>query len=394
MDSTNCAVGTVEDVLIRISASAEQFPCVMGLVVRLYASNQSCFVRTNNIEQWSLGQITLNKTVERCESLPQDTNLVYIRKSILDKQIVDLAGVRVVRVNDLQFGQVHNVLSLIAIDISTLGLLRRLGLSAGRITRWFKSDFIEWKNVQIVDNHLQLNLTAKEVIKLHPADIANLIEKLNLHRGSLLLESLDQDTAARVLEEVQPEIQQLLVKRLGADRAAGVMTKMSTDELVDLINLLPSHEAQTIINRLPTNTKTQRIKGILEYDQDTAGGLMSTEYLSLTPQCTVQDAIQEIQRVSEQYRSIQFIYIIDAAGVFQGVVSLRSLIVANTQDGLAQIMKTPDSTATVMIDQSITEVAEIMTKYNLMSVAVLDTTSKLQGVITVDDIMRHFLPHA
>lgn len=394
VDNTDTVIGTVEDAVIRIGQSTKEFPPLLGIIVRLHASNQRCLVHINLIEQWGDRRIILSGMIERCETPLQADDIIYLRQAVLDKQIVDLSGVRVVRVNDLQFGHVYNVLALIAIDISTLGLLRRIGISAGAVTRWFKPNLLEWKEVQILENKVQLNFAARELVKLHPADIANLIEKLNLHRGSLLLESLDKDTAARVLEEVQPDIQQLLVKRLGTERAADVMAKMSTDELVDLINLLPSREAQTIINRLPLNSKTQRIKGILEYDEDTAGGLMSTEYLSVPVERTVQDAINEIKRVSPQFRSIQFIYIVNAAGLFQGVVSLRSLIITSPTEGLGTIMKTAETTATVTVDQSLTEVAEVMTKYNLMSVAVLDADGKLLGVITVDDIMRNFLPHA
>lgn len=394
IDNTNTVIGTVEDAMIRVSSAAAEFPPLLGVVVRVHASNQRCMLRTNIIQQWGEGRIVISGMMERCEVPPEGDDVIYLRKAVLDKQIVDLSGVRVVRVNDLQFGQIYNVLSLMAIDISTLGLLRRIGISAGAVTRWFKPDLLEWKEVQILENKVQLNIAAKELIKLHPADIANVIEKLNVHRGSLLLESLDKDTAARVLEEVQPDIQQLLVKRLGTERATDVMAKMSTDELVDLINLLPSREAQTIINRFPMNSKTQRVKGILEYDEDTAGGLMSTEYLSLAGERTVRDAVEEIKRVSAQFRSIQFVYIVNTAGVFQGVVSLRSLIVAEPNVILNTIMKLAETTATVTVDDSLTEVAEVMTKYNLMSIAVLETDGKLLGVITVDDIMRNFLPHA
>ncbi|MFA5996079.1 MAG: CBS domain-containing protein [Patescibacteria group bacterium] len=393
IDNTSTVIGKVDDAIINVAKQYE-FPPVVGVIVRVFSSNQLCFLKINDIEHFGEQNIVLRATINRCDAVPTEPEYIHLKKAVLDKQIVDLEGIRVVRVNDLQFGQIHQVLSLIAIDISTLGLLRRVGVVAGTFTRWFKPNLLEWKEVHILENKLQLNFGLSELVKLHPADIANIIEKLNLNRGSLLLQALDKETAARVLEEVQPDLQKLLVKHLGVERAADMMAKMSTDELVDLIKLLPSQEAQNIVQRLPIDKKMQHVKKILEYDEDTAGGLMSTEYLNATPATTKQQVIEEIKRVSANYRSIQYVYVTDVNNQFLGVASLRSLIVAEPNQTMQSIMKPIDTTATVTVHQSMTAVAEIMTKYNLMSVAVLDKSEKMLGVITVDDIMRNFLPHA
>jgi Mg/Co/Ni transporter MgtE len=246
--------------------------------------------------------------------------------------------------------------------------------------------------VRLLGDKLQLSMGTNELVKLHPADIANIIEKLNLNQGSELLQALDKKTAARVLEELEPELQRILVESLGPERAASVMQKMSIDELVDLIQILPDRKSKEIMANLPSDS-TQKVKNILEYDEDTAGGLMTTEYVSVFPAATVKEAVEQIKKTYQLHRGSYIVYIIDEQGGFKGDVSLRRLLISEPDQTMHDLMdKEKKSTATV--GQSILEVASLMTKYNLTSIAVLGSDKKLLGVVTVDDVMRHFVPHA
>ncbi|MFA6520982.1 MAG: CBS domain-containing protein [Candidatus Gracilibacteria bacterium] len=393
-DSVEEIVGTVFDVLIKVDAERE-FPLIIGVLVKDKRSYKF-FVPVENIENWGVGEIELTrKLYEAKASAPLGESIVSLRDNVIDKQIVDLSGMRIVRVNDLQFGRVQQSMCLVAIDISTRGILRRIGLRSPFLSRIFKPHFLEWKNVKIMDNRLYLSAGAKEIVKLHPADIANLIEKMNVYHGSTLLQSLEPAVAARVLEEIQPDIKKLLVKSLGTERTAALMSKMSVDELVDLIQLLPGKASREIISRLPLDSKIQKVKRIMEYDEDTAGGLMTTEYITAQKEMTVEQVIAEIKRVSHLHHSVQFVYITDPDGKFLGVVSLRNLIVAIKTQTIKDIMRKPNKKLpTLHVDQTFESVTRLMTKYNLLSVAVLDKEKKLIGVITVDDIMRRLVPTA
>ncbi|MEK9133208.1 MAG: CBS domain-containing protein [Patescibacteria group bacterium] len=393
-DNLEEVVGVVYDVLINNDTDRE-FPPVMGIVIKDKRSTKQ-FIPVEYIESWGASEIELaRKLYESTAKIPTGDNIVSLRDNVLDKQIVDLAGMRVVRVNDLQFSRVQQSMCLIAIDISNRGILRRLGMRSHFLNHIFKPNFLEWKNVKLMDNKLYLSTGAKEIVKLHPADIANLIEKMNVYQGSTLLQSLDPTVAARVLEEIQPDIKKLLVKNLGAERTATLMGKMSVDELVDLIQLLPGRESREIISKLPLDSKIQKVKKIMEYDEDTAGGLMTTEYITASSDMTVEQAIAEIKRVSHLHHSIQFIYIVDTDGKFLGVVSLRNLIVAAKTQSIKEIMRKPNKKLpTIHVDQTFEYLTRLMTKYNLLSVAVLDKDRKLIGVVTVDDIMRRLVPTA
>lgn len=395
-DLTEETCGRVSDILIRIGEDREQeFPPLLGIVMKDKKTKEEVFLPMEVIETWGPNEAEVDRKIEEAvKEIPQGERIVYLKKSVLDKQIVDLEGMRVVRVNDLQFGRVNEIMSLIAIDISTRGILRRLGIQGDILDNIFKSNFLEWHNIQLTDNKLHLAKGAKDLIKLHPADIANIIEKMNLRQGRTLLESLDQAVAARVLEEIQPDIKKLLVKSLGPERTANLMNKMSVDELVDLIQLLPGRESREILKKLPVNAKKENIKKILEYDEDTAGGLMTTEYITAMPNMTVGDVVEKIRKLSHMHHSILFIYIINKEGKFLGVVSIRNLIISNRNKQMKEIMRKEKRAQGVKEHDEITQVANHMTKYNLLSVAVLNKKKHLVGVVTVDDIMRRFVPNA
>jgi len=233
-----------------------------------------------------------------------------------------------------------------------------------------------------------------ELIKLHPADIANIVEKLNLHQGSQLLKSLDEVTAAKVMEELEPEIQKLLVQHLGVDRAASIMERMSMDELVDLLQLLPDRETKRIFEEIPLQKDMKKVRNILAYDEDTAGGLMTTEFITARIESTVRDIKDIIKKVSPLHRFIYFVYIVDIENKFLGVVSMRKLIISNDEMHVKDLLKDNENMPALKISNNLSQIAEMMTKYNLMSVAVLDENNKILGVVTIDDIMRCLVPKA
>ncbi|KKR35152.1 MAG: MgtE intracellular region [Candidatus Magasanikbacteria bacterium GW2011_GWA2_40_10] len=389
-DQADCVVGKVFDAVILHTES--DCPPVIGVVVS-DKRNLRQFINADSIENFGKNYLTLKNGFLDCAvDVPQEKDFIFLRDTVLDRQIVDLAGVRVVRVNDLQFGMIKGEMCLVTLDIGKLGLLRRLGLAGLNLFNFLQPELLEWKNVRLLGDKLQLSMGTKEMVKLHPADIANIIEKLNLNQGSELLQSLDKKTAARVLEELEPEIQRILVESLGPERAAGVMQKMSIDELVDLIQMLPDRKSKEIMENLPSDS-TSSVRKILEFDEDTAGGLMTTEYVSVFPSTTVKEVVEQIRQSYQIHRGIYIVYIINENGNFKGVVSLRKLIISEydqTMDELMDNEKKPTATSS----QNILEVASLMTKYNLTSIAVLGADKKLLGVITVDDVMRHFVPHA
>ncbi|MBI5135668.1 magnesium transporter [Candidatus Uhrbacteria bacterium] len=393
-DAQGSAVGTIIDALVDLRRS-EDVPPLVGLLCRRSAGEEAVCLSPDSLESWGPDSVILDARIDDAIiTTPTGPGVVALKESVMDKQIVDLSGLRVVRVNDVQFSRVRSVMSLVALDISTRGLLRRMGFSHPRWDRLLKPNFLEWKDVSLVENQLHLTQHVEDMVKLHPADIANLIEHMNIRHGSVVLQSLDQATAARVLEEVQPEIQTILVKSLGPERAASIMQKMSVDELVDLMQALPNPESGEIMRRLPGNEKTEDLRSIIKYDEDTAGGLMTTEFVSAQPNLTVRQAVDLIRKVSTIHHSLPFVYIVDQREKFLGVVSTRRLLIADPDQTLAEVMKLSERLPTAGENDRLMDVATLMTKYNLFTVAVLDGKGKLLGVVTADDIMRSLIPNA
>lgn len=392
LDRSGQKVGFVEDIIIKDRGNLKH-PAVFGLVIKS-GKHKRKLVKNTDIRGYGRRVVALKKDFSRC-ALPvpkNDKETVFLKSEVLDKQIVDLNGVRVVRVNDLNFDFIQDVMSLVAIDIGQIGLLRRLGLSWLNFAA--RSEFLEWKDMRLFGDKIQLADNVKDLTKLHPADLANIIEQMNLNQGSLLLESMDSQTAARVLEEIEPEIQKILVEKLGPERASAVLQKMSVDELVDLMQLLPDRKTEQFMDLLPADDKKSSVKKILEYEEDTAGGLMNTEYIYAYPKMTVAEVAEEIKRVNHLHSSIYFVYVIDENGRFEGVVSIRKILLAGKKEKVGDLMKKASTIPTAKVDDELLEVASLITKYNLYSAAVLDDVGRLLGVVTVDDIMRHFVPHA
>ena len=204
---------------------------------------------------------------------------------------------------------------------------------------------------------------------------------------------MDPKTAAKILEEIDPRVQKILVQALGPEKAAKISERMSIDEVVDLIKLLPYGEAKEVCASLQ-NGRKDKLEKLLSYKDDTAGGLMTTEFISARPDWTVEQVIQENKSKSDSVRSILYIYVTDKDGVYKGVVSLRRLLTAQPADKIINVMKKSKRLPCARPHKPVREFGKLMTKYDLNSVAVIDHKHRLLGIVTVDDVMRKFFPTA
>lgn len=390
-DSADHAVGILKDILIK-STPGEYSP-LEALLVKSKLNSKKFYIPYHYVENLAADEITLKTLADKIIDYKSESGDILLLRDVMDQQIVDTAGARVVRVNDLQLGEAEGEMCVLGIDISTRGLLRRLGLTKTGLFNWLNVRLIDWKQTQPIRGTLKLERLSKDLVKLHPADLANIVENLNIKQGSALVQALDPRTAAKILEEINPRVQKILVQALGAEKAAKISERMSIDELVDLIKLLPYDEAKEVCASFQ-NGRKNKLEKLLTYKDDTAGGLMTTEFISARPDWTVQQVIDEIKRTSENFRSILYIYVIDAVGVYKGVVSLRRLLTAEPGDKIAQVMKKSKRLPCAKVHQPVREVGRLMTKYDLNSVAVVDHHHRLLGVVTVDDVMRTFFPHA
>ncbi|MCX6778673.1 MAG: PRC-barrel domain-containing protein, partial [Candidatus Magasanikbacteria bacterium] len=292
-DSSETIVGKATDLIVEQKAGV--YSPLVYLLVKNKKTKEIVWVPFKYVENLGQVVITLKTSFSSIPKVEAKKDYLFLYNEILDQQIVDTEGVRIVRVNDLKLGLFQEKICVLGIDISFRGILRRLGLGKLDFLNLFKVYLIDWRKAQPIHGHLKIDALAEGLVKLHPADLANIVEKLNLNEGILLLKTLDKNTAGRVMEEIQPEIQKILVQRLGSEASVQVVQKMSIDELVDLMQSLSPEESEEIIKKLPADLKIQKIKKMLLYPEDTAGGLMTTEFLSASDDTTIEEATKMIR---------------------------------------------------------------------------------------------------
>lgn len=391
-DSGDNVVGRLEDILIKPEVGG--YAPLEYLVIKRPHRQTAALVPYRYVGTLSREEITLNTVFAK---LPAEStepeSLVHLKQAILDQQIVDVAGARVVRVNDLRIGVFESRMCVLGIDVSGKGLLRRLGLERVDFLNVLKVRLIDWRQTQPVKGFLRLNVVSKNLKKLHPADLANIIEELSLKQGGRLVQSLDAKAAAKVLEEVNPRLQRILVKYLGPKHLSTILSQMSVDEMVDLMRTLSVPEAEQFLHQLQKVT-AEKIERLIHYPADTAGGLMTPDFVSVRPDWTVSQTIEEIKRVSPTLRYVLYVYVTMADGTLLGAVSLRWVVVSQPATRMQELVKVHPPTSTLRAWHKFDHIVKVMTKYDLFIAAVLDQHHKLVGVVTIDDIMRRLVPHA
>ncbi len=392
-DSSDSTVGKLQDILI--GPKEESFSPLKYLMVK--AAGQIKFVPYKYVANFNSSQISLKNLFasSALSELPAGEQFIYLKKDILDKQIVDVVGTRVVRVNDLRIGNFEDFMCVLGIDPSFRGLLRRLGIVDFLFAKIFTVKLIDWRQAKLLESNgpLQLTTEAEGLSRLHPADLANIVEELDVKQGSRLLASLEASEAAKVLEEISPELQNVLVKYLGPEAGGKILQQMSSDEVADLVKSFTSKEAEKFMSKLEA-LKAKGVAKLVNYPDNSAGGLMTLDFVSVRPESTVAEVTEVIKKLSPSFRSIVFVYVTAASGEFFGVVSLRRLLIADAKEVMKKLLKKVPTVSVLHPLDRIRSVLTVMTKYNLYTAAVVDDQKKLVGVVTIDDVMRHLFPEA
>lgn len=328
-----------------------------------------------------------------------DEDLLLVR-DILDKQIVDANGAKVVRANDVKLEGFQNDAVLVAVDVGMRGIMRRLGIERGGedFMRLFKKrlsyNLISWNYIQPLEPKLStisLTVPSQMISELHPADIAEIISQVSHKEGASFFSGLDVETAAEALSELKPETQVDIISDMDTEKAADIIEQMHPDEAADILSDLPAEKAKELLENIERE-EAQDIQELLSHEEDTAGGLMTNEFIAYLPETPVRQAIDKFKKDAEDVETVYYIYVIDSDEKLIGVISLRELLLAKLDTRLSDIMETNVKTVAPETDEE--EVAEIISKYNLVALPVTDTEDHLLGIVTIDDIMDRILPPA
>jgi CBS domain-containing protein len=324
---------------------------------------------------------------------------LYLARDVLDKQIIDTNGMRVVRVNDLELMRVNHHFYVANVDIGELGLLRRLGMAkiaqklSSRFGRELLPSTISWDAVELLpgDQPMRLRVPGDKIAELHPADLAEIISDLSRVESSRLLESLDLETLADALEEVEPDFQASLIERMPNEKVADVLEEMSPDEAADLLAELPQDRSQELLE-LMEDEEAEDVRKLLTYPEDTAGGIMTTEFIAIRPDLTAEQAIAVLRETAEEAEPIFYVYVTDGEGHLIGVFSLSHLVLTRPQTPVTQFMERRVTSVGLLDSQD--KVAQVVAKYNLLAVPVVDDERRLHGIVTADDALDKIIPTA
>ncbi|CAN5207296.1 CBS domain-containing protein [soil metagenome] len=329
-------------------------------------------------------------------ALPEDA--LRLGRDILDKQIVDTHGAKVVRVNDLQLEETAGQLRLVGADVGLRGLLRRVGGEgfAERVVALFgrglPRGIIPWHLVEPIDTgatRVRLTVPHARLGMLHPADIADIVEDMSADERRAVFEQLDVETAAEALAEVEPEMQVSIMGDLDEERAADILEEMAPDEAADLLQDLPEEQREGLVE-LMEDEEGEDVEELLAYPEDSAGGMMTTDFLALPRELTAAAAIDRLRELQPEPELVYNLFVVDAGGRLDGVVSLRDLVVAAPDTTLDKIMDPQVLTVEARTDKE--EVASLIAKYDLLALPVVDVERRLLGTVTVDDVVELMLP--
>lgn len=324
-------------------------------------------------------------------------NYLSLMEKMLDKQIIDLDGRKVVRVNDLRFAVVATGTYLIAVDVGLEGLFRRLAIAKPlkKILHLFHKNLpgrlILWDDVQTVEpgeKGLKLAAQAKKIELLHPSDVADIIEDLDKDTQMSMFTALDEEKAADVLEEMEPESQIKLIDSLSITKAADVLEKMPSDEVADIFGVLDKDIVEDLLSEMNKET-SEEVQELMEYPENKVGSLMSMDFVCVNDQMSVQDCFALMRQEKPEMDTVFYLYIVNEAKRLVGTVSLRDLAVSAPSLPVHQIMDTDFHT--VQDDDNLSDLIEVITKYNLPAVAVLDGEQELSGIVIASDVLYYLL---
>ncbi len=333
----------------------------------------------------------------RCYS--PDESLLHLKKDVLDQQVIDVNHRKVVRVNDvdldIQPTDGHTDLRILAVNVGVAAAVRRLlqGLTAKHtlraISSLFPSTTIRWEFVNLIEEdparRLRLKLSSDRLKLLHPADLADILEQLSRDEQRAVIDTLDEETAAQVISEIPTHLQAALLEGIARPKAADIVEEMAPDEAADLLQELPPETSAELLAGMEKE-EAKEVKELLGFEENTAGALMTTEYIVIGDGATVGGVIEAFKHYDGPLEMIHEIYMVNSEAVLTGAVPLARILLAGAETPVQQLGMDSLISAPVHADEK--TVVDMFNKYNLLTLPVVDDKQHLVGVITADDVLE------
>jgi magnesium transporter len=384
--------GRLKDIAVATGADAGR---IAGLVLK--TKKGLVLVPATEVMSTPSGVLEL-RSKEAVQPLRGDENFILLKQDLLDRQIIDVNGRKVVRVNDVDLQwfsrDEKQDLRVREVEVGLRGAVRRLLLGViprqalDTIARKFPARVIPWEFVDVIEvdpaRRVKLKIEHDRLARLHPSDIADILEDLAPAEREAILTTLDEEVAAEALEEVEPKLQKALVESLDSETAAGIVEEMDPGAAADLLAELPEERSEAILGEMDP-AERQEVEDLLEFREDSAAGRMTTAYVQVRAEATVADGVEALRAFEGDPENITEVYLVDDQEVLKGLVPLGRMILAKPETRLEVLTEPRFISCQVHAHQNF--VAELFDKYNLRALPVVDDDGKLVGVVEADHVI-------
>lgn len=393
-DSTGEKLGIVSDLAI---STGEVFPRITSLAFKGPGRTPFMISWRKYVEEYADDKVVLNTEAFNIRFSYLQPREILLARDLLDKQIVDTQGLKIVRVNDLKISPSGSQLRLLGAEVGVRGILRGLHpllekavVGIGELFNIdIKEQIIAWNYMDLLDRDLskvQLSVTHKRLEELHPADVADILEQLDPRQRAEVFRHLDAERSAEVIAELEDEFQAEALEDLDVAEVSGLLGHMDPDDAADIIRDLPYEKAERLLRLMGVDDAAE-IRSLLGYKDDTAGGMMTTRFVSMFEDDTVGDTIEVLRGLAEDFPTVHYVYVLEEdSEKLTGILSLRTLVLAQPSTVLSDIMFTDVITVDPNEDED--EVAADISKYDMVALPVVDESGHMLGLVTVDDAIE------
>ncbi|MBQ1448872.1 MAG: magnesium transporter [Coriobacteriales bacterium] len=392
-DATGETIGKISDLAI---ATGEVFPCITSLAFLGPEKTPFMISWRKYVEAFDEDGITLKVGAPDIRFSYLQPDEVLLSRDLMSKQIVDTQGLKVVRVNDLKLSSSGDQLRLLGAEVGIRGILRGISshleavvLAISKLVRHpLKENIIAWSYMDLLERDLsqvKLSVSHRRLHELHPADVADILEQLEPRQRALAFAHLDNAQAAETISELEDEYQSDVIDDLSEDRASTLLAQMDPDDAADIIGDLPYGKAETLL-RLMGVREERAIRSLLGYKEKTAGGIMTSEFFAVSEETTIRETVEKLRSLDEDHEPVQYVYTVDDANRLTGVISMRTLVLADDDARVGDLAYKEDLQV-VLPDVDQEEVAREINKYSLLAMPVVDEDGKILGIVTIDDAL-------
>jgi CBS domain-containing protein len=382
-------LGRVDDLIVRLGD--DDHPPITGVLVTV--AGRQAYVPAERVADIANGEVRLSKAkldLRRFERRPEE---VLLKKDVLDRQLINVDGARLVRANEIELARLEGWWRVVGVDTGPRGALRRL------VPRWLgpklrTGEFLDWASLEPFVGHVptvRLRVPHPKLARLHPAQIADLVEAASHREGEEIIEAVgaDEELEADVFEELDEQHQLEFIQERSDEEVADVLARMAPDDAADVVAELAEDRREHVLSLVPS-PKRAKVRALLGYDPAEAGGLMSPDFLCLYRHATVQESLERVRSSSVPADQLTSVYVMDSQRALVGAVPITALLRATPDDSLMELVE--HDAPRLRPDAELEEVARLMSDFNLVSAPVVDGRDRMIGVVTVDDVLEVMLP--